>query len=55
MLHGLEGEWKADIKDGNIYSIILPGTLDENNIGHADVGKNQWHPDAELGNGSDAR
>lgn len=50
MLHTLEGEWKADIGDGNIYSIYLPGTLDKSGIGNADVGKNQWHPDAELGN-----
>lgn len=28
----------------------LPGTLDENGIGHRDVGANQWHPDAVLGN-----
>ena len=46
-LHGL---WTADIGDGKIYPIQLPGTLDENRIGHKDTGANQWHPDAALGN-----
>lgn len=46
----LEGLWQADIGDGKVYGMSLPGTLDENGIGHKDTGSNQWHPDAELGN-----
>ena len=46
----LHGTWTADIGDGKRYSIQLPGTLDENRIGHKDTGANQWHPDAALGN-----
>ena len=46
----LEGLWQADIGDGRVYGMSLPGTLDENGIGHKDTGSNQWHPDAELGN-----
>lgn len=48
--YGLEGIWQADINDGRVYEMTLPGTLDENCIGHKDTGANQWHPDAELGN-----
>ena len=46
----LHGTWTADIGDGKSYPIQLPGTLDENRIGHKDTGANQWHPDAALGN-----
>lgn len=46
----LEGLWQADIGDGRLYDMSLPGTLDENKIGGKDTGSNQWHPDAELGN-----
>lgn len=46
----LQGTWTADIGDGGSYPLQLPGTLDENKIGHRDTGSNQWHPDAELGN-----
>lgn len=46
----LEGKWTADIGDGGSYPLQLPGTLDENRIGHRDTGSNQWHPDAALGN-----
>ena len=46
----LDGLWQADIGDGKVYGVSLPGTLDENGIGHKDTGSNQWHPDAELGN-----
>lgn len=45
----LQGAWTADIGDGRSYPLQLPGTLDENGIGHRDTGANQWHPDAELG------
>ena len=50
MNYDLSGVWTADIGDGQRYELKLPGTLDESGIGHADVGANQWHPDAELGN-----
>ena len=46
----LHGTWTADIGDGKSYSLQLPGTLDENRIGHKDTGANQWHPDVALGN-----
>lgn len=38
----LQGLWTADIGDGGSYPMILPGTLDENKIGHKDVGENPW-------------
>ena len=50
----LNGMWKADIGDGRSYPMQLPGTLDENRIGHKDTGANQWHPDGALGNESKA-
>lgn len=45
-------EWKMACSTGgrNHGQMDLPGTLDENGIGHRDVGANQWHPDAVLGN-----
>ena len=46
----LEGTWQVDIHDGKRYQMTLPGTLDENRIGHKDEGANQWHPDSALGN-----
>ncbi len=50
MYYDLSGLWQADIGDGRTYPMQLPGTLDENRIGHKDLGQNQWHPDAALGN-----
>lgn len=50
MNYDLSGVWTVDIGDGQRYEWKLPGTLDESGIGHADVGANQWHPDAQLGN-----
>lgn len=49
-IYDLSGKWNADIGDDHIYEMMLPGTLDENGIGYKDIGANQWHPDAELGN-----
>ncbi len=49
MIYSLTGEWQADIGDGKAYRMELPGTLDENEIGGHDRGKNQWHPDSALG------
>ena len=46
----LEGKWEVQLADGCIYSMQIPGTLDESQIGGKDLGANQWHPDAELGN-----
>ena len=43
-------EWHVVLEDGTTGQMDLPGTLDENGIGHRDVGANQWHPDAVLGN-----
>lgn len=51
MYYSLEGLWEAQLKDGSCYPMMLPGTLDENRIGHRDLGANQWHPDDDLGNG----
>ncbi|MBQ7371701.1 MAG: hypothetical protein IJW67_07455 [Blautia sp.] len=49
MIIDLSVVWQADIGDGKTYEMKLPGTLDENKIGHKDTGANQWHPDASLG------
>lgn len=46
----LNGKWYVVLEDGTTGQMDLPGTLDENGIGHRDVGANQWHPDAVLGN-----
>ena len=46
----LEGTWKVILTDGTAAQMHLPGTLDESGIGHRDVGANQWHSDAALGN-----
>lgn len=46
----LNGKWHVVLEDGTTGQMDLPGTLDENVIGHRDVGANQWHPDAVLGN-----
>ena len=50
MLYSLEGIWDAVLEGGIAGEMKLPGTLDENRLGHRDTGANQWHPDAELGN-----
>ena len=46
----LNGKCHVVLEDGTTGQMDLPGTLDENGIGHRDVGANQWHPDAVLGN-----
>ena len=46
----LNGKWHVVLEDGTTGQMNLPGTLDENGIGHRDVGANQWHPDEVLGN-----
>lgn len=47
--YSLAGKWQADIGDGQLYSAMLPGTLDENGIGGRDIGNAQLHPDSSLG------
>lgn len=50
MFYSLNGIWQADIGDGKNYPVNLPGTLDENQIGHRDVSSGKLHPDEALGN-----
>lgn len=50
MIVTLEDIWQADIGDGKLYAVHLPGTLEENGVGYKDSGSNQWHPDSDLGN-----
>lgn len=50
MFISLEGIWQARLEDGTTGEMRLPGTLDENRLGHRDLGKNTCHPDQELGN-----
>jgi len=49
MNYSLQGMWMADIGDGANYLMRLPGTLDENQIGHKDTGTGQHHPDETPG------
>ena len=53
MYYDLSGEWQVTLDDGTNQTAQLPGTLDENGIGHKDKGENQWHPDENLGNVKD--
>ena len=50
MLYSLEGIWKAELDGGISGEMKLPGSLDENKLGHKDAGANQWHPEAAIGN-----
>lgn len=50
LIYTLEGQWQAKLLDGSGGSVMLPGTLDENHMGYPDTGKNQWHPEAAVGN-----
>lgn len=43
--YDLSGKWQVDIHDGNRYTAILPGTLDENQIGHMDSCNRSCHPE----------
>ncbi len=38
----LGGTWSAEIGDGTVYAVTLPGTLDENGIGHEDHGTGRF-------------
>ena len=37
----LNGKWHVVLEDGTTGQMDLPGTMDENGIGHRDVGANQ--------------
>ncbi|MCR5006841.1 MAG: hypothetical protein K6A77_13160 [Clostridiales bacterium] len=37
MLYDLSGQWTVTLSDGSTYQAQLPGTLDENRIGHPDA------------------
>ena len=37
-IYTLAGNWKVTLADGSNYDMVLPGTLDTNNIGYADKG-----------------
>ena len=50
MYISLEGLWQVRLDDGTEGTMLLPGTLDENGLGHRDLGAKAWHPDQELGN-----
>ena len=52
-IYTLAGNWKVTLADGSNYDMVLPGTLDTNNIGYADKGANQWHPEINLGNATE--
>ena len=41
----LTGKWDVRLSDGSTYSAHLPGTLDENNIGHEDKLTGKLHQD----------
>jgi len=51
----LNGNWNVIVTDAPevVRNMILPGTLDENQIGHKDIGNSSLHPDAALGNTDD--
>ena len=41
----LAGKWKVTLEDGKSYDAVLPGTLDENCIGHKDSYKSKLYQD----------
>lgn len=49
MYYSLAGPWQADIKDGETYTVKLPGTLDENRVGPYDQNENQMHSSGDAG------
>ena len=44
----LSGVWECETAE-YAGAVTLPGTLDENGVGHADEALRPWHPDAKLG------
>lgn len=53
MEYTLQEIWDVSLNDGTTGKAELPGTLDENKIGHRDRAAGSWHPDVSLGNGKD--
>ena len=49
----LSGTYEVRLEDGSRYSAVLPGSLDENQIGYPDEDTEKWHPDAEYETGSE--
>lgn len=43
----LSGSWLCRLPDGQ-YPVKLPGTLDTNGVGHADLVAAPWHPDENV-------
>ena len=43
----LSGQWRCRTVEGE-YTAFLPGTLDTNGIGHADLVAAPWHPDENV-------
>ncbi len=43
----LSGSWTVTTNEVTDKAVILPGSLDENNIGHQDTIAKPWHPDIE--------
>ncbi|HPF87762.1 MAG TPA: glycoside hydrolase family 2 TIM barrel-domain containing protein, partial [Candidatus Limiplasma sp.] len=51
----MSGLWQVRLSDGQAAQAALPGTLDENHIGHPDLDSSPWHPDANLSGSDDLR
>lgn len=50
VIQDLAGSYQVELMgDTRRYRAVLPGTLDENQIGYQDIGSNQWHPEDSLG------
>ncbi|MDD6221436.1 MAG: glycoside hydrolase family 2 TIM barrel-domain containing protein [Lachnospiraceae bacterium] len=49
MKYPLNGTWECTLPDGSRYKAVLPGTLDENKIGHADTIFRPSHPEESAG------
>lgn len=47
VLPDLSGLWRCETAEG-VFSVRLPGTLDESGVGHADLAAAPWHPDEHL-------
>lgn len=45
-------KWNAILEGERQYTVFLPGTLDENRIGHKDKANAAWHPDHQFGDHS---
>lgn len=45
MIYSLQGAWQARLADGRTATVQLPGTMDQNGVGNADVPPAVVHPD----------